>query len=346
MEKELLKKDDTLNSDGTIKNIGWARSNVLNYNKEAIKKKSKVKEWDYYLIEDNSYALCLAIANLGYMAVLSASVVDFKEMQHYDKISYILGNKNKDFMSLSSTKGICDFSTKKAHFVFDVKNGKRHLSGTFSDFYKTYEGKEDLEFDIVISDEPKESIFKSTPFKKKHQFCLSHNISGMACSGKFTFKGKTHNFSETNTTATLNWVRAVLPYNMNRYWASMNAKLNGENSIGFNLGKSFGDNTLATENVIFANGVANKISDVKIYIRRNNKLKDYMSEWTFYSSDGRLELIFEPLIDRHKSYNYLVFAFMPHLVFGSFSGKLVLDDGRKVQIENMSGFAERIVSRW
>ncbi len=35
-----------------------------------------------------------------------------------------------------------------------------------------------------------------------------------------------------------------------------------------------------------------------------------------------------------------------HQVFGRFSGTVVLDDGRKLQINDLMGFAEKVRNKW
>ena len=42
----------------------------------------------------------------------------------------------------------------------------------------------------------------------------------------------------------------------------------------------------------------------------------------------------------------LVICSDQHQVFGRFSGKAVLDDGRELKIENLTGFAEKVRNKW
>ena len=35
-----------------------------------------------------------------------------------------------------------------------------------------------------------------------------------------------------------------------------------------------------------------------------------------------------------------------HQVFGRFTGKAVLDDGREIQVRNLTGFAEKVHNKW
>ena len=344
MQKMIEENSTLLKEDGLLNVDGYCKKMQVQYNKENVKNKKRLKEWDYYYVADRHFALCLTISDIAFASVLSASVIDFSTGLHYDKTSLALFPKTKAELPLTSTEGKSYYKTKDAEFTFVVENGTRHLFGTYKNFYKA-SGK-DLVFDVVLEAEPKESMVKVTPFKNKKHFYFNQKINCMRASGFFTFSGKKYEFGSYNTLATLDWGRGVLPYHTKWYWASMNCFDRNGNVVGFNFGKALGNNTEATENMIFFNGKAHKIENVDINIQRANKRRDYLGTWTFYSDDGRVELMFEPIVDRYCPFNALVVAFIPHQVFGRYSGKLVLDDGTVIQIENQLGFAERVVNRW
>lgn len=346
MQKEIKKVDNLLKADGTLKNVGYSKKVLLKYNKEDIKKTGRIKEWDYYMVADQKFALCLTVTNLSYAAAISASVVDLGDLRHYDKTCIIFFPKDKKFMPETSLKGKTSLTTKKGNFTFSVEGETRHLMGNFNGFYVKKKGPEsDLNFDITLIDDGGDSLVKATPFKNKQHFYFNHKKNCMIAKGTFTFKGKTYQFDEGSALGLLDWGRGVLPYKTQWYWANMQARHNGH-LIGFNLGRALGKDDDACENMIFLDKVGHKVEDVDIYVRKSALKYDYMKPWTFYSKDGRVELMFEPLIDRYAPFNALVLQFIPHQVFGRYSGKLVLDGGEEITIENIPGFAERVVNRW
>ena len=345
-EKIITEKTKLLKEDGTLNVVGYSKTPLVEYNSEFIKKRSRMKEWDYYYIADSRFGLCLTISNLSYATAISASVIEFNVRKQVNKTSVAMFPKNKPVLAESSSVGVSMARTKDADFKFETRDGKRHLVGIYKNYYPENGSNRDLEFDIELYNEPEESMVKVTPFNKKHQFYYNQKINGMTASGRFTYKGRNYVFDARDTLATLDWGRGVLPYSSLWYWASMQAKTRDGNIIGFNLGRAFGDNSDATENMIFVNGKAHKVGDIRINIRRDNRKHDYMGTWTFYSDDGRIELMFEPILDRYAPFNALVIAFLPHQVFGKYSGKLILDDGNVIEIDNVPGFAERVVNRW
>ena len=115
----------------------------------------------------------------------------------------------------------------------------------------------------------------------------------MPASGTMVFDGKTYTFYKETDFGTLDWGRGVWTYDNTWYWGSGNTIVNGK-PFGFNIGYGFGDTSAATENMLFYDGVAHKIDDVKFHIPKD----DYMKPWKFTSSDGRFEMDFVPVLDR------------------------------------------------
>ena len=74
--------------------------------------------------------------------------------------------------------------------------------------------------------------------------------------------------------------------------------------------------------------------------------EDYLSPWTFSSDDGRFEMRFEPVMDRASRTDLKLICSDQHQVFGRFSGTAVLDDGRKLEIRDLMGFAEKVRNKW
>ena len=98
--------------------------------------------------------------------------------------------------------------------------------------------------------------------------------------------------------------------------------------------------------MIFYNGIANKLDDVKFNIPYKDNKLDFMSEWKFTSSDNRVNLTFTPVLDRHAFTTALVISSDQHQVFGKFNGTLILDDGRVIKITDLFGFAEKVDNKW
>lgn len=341
--QEIKNKGNLLNIDGTPVETGYAKKDLLVYNREDIKKKGRIREWDYFLISDRRYALSLAVAYLGSVAVVSASVVDFVTNRTYAKTSTKYFPKDKDFMPHALNQGTTALKTKKADFLFENRGRRKLLKGVFEQFYKVGNQSYDLNFEIELTNKSEEQVVRVANFKRKAHFVYNQKVNYMQAAGKFSFKEKTYVFDDT-ALATMDWGRGVLPHKNLRYWANFQHQI-GRDVVALNIGRGLGEDDVANENMVFVNGKAHKLGKVKIFIRRDNYKKDYMRTWTFYDEDGKLELIFEPDIDKHKGFYNICASCYPHQVFGQYSGRVVLEDGKEIELINVPGFAMRVLSR-
>ena len=143
----------------------------------------------------------------------------------------------------------------------------------------------------------------------------------------------------------LDWGRGVWTYDNTWFWGSASGLADGV-PFGFNIGYGFGDTSAASENVLFYDGKIHKLDRVTFNIPEKDGKDDYMSPWTFTSSDGRFEMNFTPVMDRSAKIDLKLICSDQHQVFGRFSGTARLDDGRKIEIKNLMGFAEKVRNKW
>jgi hypothetical protein len=57
-------------------------------------------------------------------------------------------------------------------------------------------------------------------------------------------------------------------------------------------------------------------------------------------------MTFEPIVDRHADFAMGPVSSRQHQVFGKFSGVAVLDDGTRLQVRDLIGFAEEVENHW
>jgi hypothetical protein len=336
-----LSNGPLLNDKGDLNEAGYAFSLVKEYKRNAIKGlKSRIKEWDYYFINDDEYGVALTIDDNSYMGMASVSVLDFKNKIEHTK-SYIKWfTFGKVGFPSSSEDGDVSIKGKAYDMVFENKNGKRHLKC----FLKNLTKGKDFECDLVLESTNDNSMVIATPFKKKKHFYYNQKINLLKASGYFKFGESIHQMGE-KTLGVLDWGRGVWTYKNTWYWSSLNANYQGH-SIGFNLGYGFGDTSKASENMFFYDKEAYKLEDVAFNIPKNEKGKlSFLDPWKFNSKNGDIDLTFNPLIDRYSNTNVLIIQSKQHQVFGYFSGTIKVED-KEFKFEKVLGFAEMVMNRW
>ena len=108
----------------------------------------------------------------------------------------------------------------------------------------------------------------------------------------------------------------------------------------------FGNTFAATENALIFSGKIHKLSHVKFHIPGKPGREKYLKPWKITSDDGRLELDFRPILDWAACTDLKVLKSDQHQIFGYFSGSAVLDDGTRLEIRELLGFAEKVVNKW
>ncbi len=61
-QHEITKKHPLLNEEGHLIETGYARKLILDYARSSIKAHpTRIKEWDYYLVYNQDYAIALTV---------------------------------------------------------------------------------------------------------------------------------------------------------------------------------------------------------------------------------------------------------------------------------------------
>ncbi len=341
MQHEITSVIPLLDENGNLTEPGYAKKLLPVYRRADIKASPlRIKEWDYYLINNGRFALALTIADNGYMGLDSISLLDFEEGWEITNSPMCVMPMGKIGLPESSVEGDVEHGGKNYRIRYDNQGlGRRVLSGWMSDFGP----KGIITFEVELLREPEESMVIATPFDKPGHFYYNQKINCMPAKGFVHYGGRTYEFDPSDSFGTLDWGRGVWTYSNTWYWGSASGLVDGV-PFGWNIGYGFGDCSAATENMLFYKGNSHKLSQVKFNIPSDEK--DFMSPWTFTSDDGRFEMDFVPVLDRASCTDVKLIKSDQHQVFGLFTGKAVLDDGTVIEVKDFPGFAEKVENKW
>jgi len=343
-QHEILNPGELLNSDGTLKECGYAKHMLQHYNrKNCGKGPSHIKEWDYYLIGNGKFYVALTIADNGYMGLDSISFLMFDgEPWEITKSPMRVMTLGKTGLPETSVRGITQIAGKDYALKFEVTEEKRHLTAYMNNF----KGSDKIEIDIELDKIPEESMVICTPFNKKGHFYFNQKINCMHATGYAKIGNDIYQFNDGDSFGLLDWGRGVWTYHNTWYWGSASGMVDGHD-FGWNIGYGFGDTSAASENMLFYDGKSHKLSEVKFNIPGENFGNCRFTEpWTFTSDDGRFEMDFVPIIDRASCTDVKLIKSDQHQVFGKFTGKAVLDDGKVIEVKDFFGFAEKVENKW
>ena len=345
-QHEITERRPLLDERGNLTEPGYAKRLLPVYRRADIKANPlRVKEWDYYCVNNGRFALALTIADNSYMGLDSISLLNLEEGWEITKSPMSAFPMGKVGLPETSERGDVQSGSKKYNILFRNEGSKRVLIAQMQNFGP--EGS--LYAKIELTDIPEESMVIATPFRKDKHFYYNQKINCMRASGFVTYgyHNRTYTFDPADSFAVLDWGRGVWTYENTWYWGSASGLVDGE-PFGFNIGYGFGDTSAASENMLFYKGKAHKLSQVTFHIPGDGSKRtpDYLQPWAFTSDDGRFEMQYQPVLDRASCTDVKVIKSDQHQVFGRFTGKAVLDDGTVLEVKDLPGFAEKVINKW
>ena len=180
MKQYQLNECPLLDAAGHLCEAGYATSLVKTYDRKAIRAgKSRIKEWDYYLITDGHIGLALTIADNGYMGLDSISFLHFDEGWEQTTSRMRALPLGKTHLPESSADGASEVARGGYAMTFYHEDGLRKLSFHMDKF----RGKDAIEGIVQLSDEPIESMVIATPFDKPGHFYYNQKINCMRAEG-------------------------------------------------------------------------------------------------------------------------------------------------------------------
>ena len=342
-QHEITAAGPLLDEQGNLREPGYAKRLLPVYSRNQIKVSAmRVKEWDYYLVMNGQFALALTIADNGYMGLDSISLMDFWENTQITKSPMRLMPLGRTGMPSTTAEGDSASAGRSYSLLFRREEERRTLHAHMDNF----RGRESLDAYVELTEEPEESMVICTPFDKPGHFYFNQKINCLRAKGKVTVGEDEYMLDPADSFAVLDWGRGVWTYHNTWYWASASGLVEGV-PFGFNLGYGFGDTSAATENMLFYNGKAHKLSMVRFKIPGRRRRRRYMEQWEFTSDDGRFEMRFDPVLDRSARASAAgLIQSDQHQIFGKFTGLALLDDGTEIFVKDFLGFAEEVENKW
>lgn len=335
-----MERGDLLNARGGLIESGWATEEVRRYRRGAIKAHPlRTKEWDYYCVLTDAYGLAVTVADNDYMGFLGVTWFDFQSRTFVSEDVIAPWPAGKFRMPESADSGDVEIKHPRLSIAYTHTPGGRRVRVGAPHFDK---GR-GLEADLFLAQPPMDRMVIATPFPAApRSFYYNQKINCLRADGAVTIGGQRFAFAPHEAFGVLDWGRGAWTYDNTWYWGSASGVVNGR-SFGFNIGYGFGDTSAATENMIFVDGKAHKLADVTFHLPAGAPAS---APWRFSSSDGRFEMTFEPILDRAACTDLGLLKSDQHQVFGRFSGHAGLDDGSKLAVVDLIGFAEKVHNRW
>lgn len=325
---------ELLDDRGHLVEAGYALSPVFKYDASKIRAPfHRIKEWDYYLVTTDDFAVAFTVSDQRYMCLNTIGVIDLKTGRA-DTLSELKPfSRGRKFASPGESHAN-GCSSKKLCIEYSDEDGGVRIKASAPNFFG-----EEFSCDILLTDFPRDNMVIATPFHNPKYFYYNQKINCITASGSVKLGARTVELSGAQ--ACYDCGRGAWTLKNVWYWATCSTTVNGE-KFGFNLGYGFGDTSAASENMLFYKGEAHKLDDVVIDIPKGKNGKhDYLArEWGYKDDKNRLNLIFEPVALRYDRLGAIVPRTIQNQTFGYFSGECTLDDGTVIKLDRALGACE------
>lgn len=315
---------------------GWSRHPLQRCNLQG--PWGRQKRWDFWSVTSQECALSVTYASLDYLGFAAVSFNDFASKRAYEHamlVPFAIGFRQPEQVG----GAVLAFNALGLRVRIDDRGNTVLIDAGIR-----RPGIPPVEAHAVIT-RPKghETLNVVVPWsERRYQFTSKQNTlpaTGEVRAGKQQFRFG----PENQSFGCMDYGRGVWPYATTWNWATASGECGGH-TVGLQFGGQWTDGTGSTENGICLDGRLHKISeDVCFDCDRRNFLKP----WRIHSpGSDRVDLIFDPFIDRPLRAPLIVAGVDLHLCFGKFSGQVRLTDGKTLEVAGLIGTSEEMRARW
>ncbi|MCL2008308.1 MAG: DUF2804 domain-containing protein [Treponema sp.] len=320
-------------------NFGWSRNPCFLFESGLLRSpKRRITQSDRYILISPAYQVLIEILDDGYLGYFCLSIVSMKDKKRNSQTimkAFPMGSFN---LPNDSEEGSIKFNRKESAITFASREGGvRIIKADIPGFGK----KRGLTGQVVLTPLPEaQSLITHMPWRgKRDAFFYSRRSPCYSAEGVILFGNMEIVFTMGEGWGIFDWTRGVRPRSDLGFWAASCAGI-GDRVAGFSVGYNSADSGEGTDNAFFLDGKLHKLDQVSFHIPSGPNLP-----WRFTSNNNRLEMSFTPHQERDENHQILFYSLKRRQLFGTFSGKVILDDGMEFCFNDMPGITERRKSR-
>ena len=338
-EPELIRPVDLCTPDGRRLNPaapGWSRRPLHRANLRG--RRLRTKKWDYWAVLTEDLAIGLVYADVGYLGLASVWWGDLRTgATGGAELVRPLGFG----MALPDRPGSEPLVVDRPGMQMRLMDAD---AGTQLYARWTEDDGTAGELDVMVElPEHHESLSVVIPWDD-HRFQFTTKDQARPASGRLVRRGTEVRLGvDADAWGVLDVGRGRWPYSMVWNWGGGAGRTDDGEVVGIQVGGRWTDGTGFTENAITVDGRLHKIGRELDWSYSWDRP---MLPWGVRDPGGAIDLVLTPRLDRHGLTDAGVLRTEVHQVFGAWSGTVCDQDGRRIRIDGVPGFAEEARNRW
>ncbi len=334
-EREITEPVDECTPEGALNRdaVGWSRRPLHTCNLHG--HWPRKKRWDYWGVATRDHLLAITIADIDYAGLAVVTLFDYRTRVIVERA--IVVPFGRGFAMPDTVRGgTIAVDAMGLRVSIDESGDTTRLHARFR---KRAFG--DVRVDVAIERPPDhESVSVLVPWSDRlFQYTSKH--TALRARGEVVVGAKRYAFGpENDAFACLDYGRGVWPYRCTWNWAAGSGVEDGR-VVGLNLGGKWTDGTGVTESGICVDGRVHKIgARLEFHYDRG----DFMRPWRI--EGGTTDIAFTPFFERTVKLPLGVASTELHWTLGHFRGVVEADDGARVEVRSVLGWAEEHRARW
>lgn len=306
---DLCLPDGRLNPDA----VGWSRQPLHRSN---LRGWGRAKRWEYWGVVTPRFCVGLVVSSLDYAGVCSLWVLDRQTGDVWEAEAVPLLGRGVTLPV--SYGGVASVTTKG--LAIEMSDSRLRASAP------------GVEVDLAVGSGG-ECLGVVVPWSARR---FQHTVKDVSrpVTGRLVLDDVPYDVAEG--WAVLDHGRGKWPYSITWSWAAGSGE-----GRGITLGGKWTDGTGITENGLFVDGRLHKIGEELSW---DYDRADWQRPWRIHGS--RVDATFTPWHEKVSRTDLVVLAGETHQCFGDWSGWALTDDGERVPLDGLVGWAEEARNRW
>lgn len=284
-------------------------------------------QFQFISVQGPDWLLGLAVVDLKLLSNAFIYIHDFRTGETREK-SWLNPLATNTHIDPFPEKGRCRFKRRGTEILIEGEGDRRRVSVLGEGI--------DLDLQLSGDDEPLRLCSRAG----YSGWVFTRKSAGLTIKGGLRWGDTAYTIDDT-LRGTVDWSCGFMRRETAWNWACI-AGVNGDGrTIGVNLAAGVNE-TGVTENALWVDGERIKLDLARFEFDRYNP----QAPWRVTTSDGHVDLKFQPEGVRRERINALVLASNFRQFAGTFNGVVNDGSGRALRIENMRGLIEDHFARW
>ncbi|MGW8565580.1 DUF2804 domain-containing protein [Isoptericola sp. NPDC055881] len=327
----LCRPDGRLNPDA----VGWSRRPLHDTSAvgRGLRGLGRNKRWEYRAVVTPDHVVALTTSALDYAALHQVWVLDRSAGEEVDAVAIAPLNRSASLPGRLGAGPVRSRTRAVAIAVDERADGTRLRART-----------DRVELDVTVARPAGRELLGVVVPWSDRRFQYTVKDVGRPADGMLRVDGVEHPV-ESGAWAVLDHGRGRWPYRAAWQWGvgfgrGVDAR-GASREVALQLGGTWTRTGPTTENGIFVDGRLHKIHEELDWAFDP---RAYTEPWRVRGE--RLDLVFVPAHDRVSRTQLGLVASSTHQCFGTWSGWVAVDDGSRVHLDGLDGWAEDVAQRW